>query len=349
MRRALRALDRHWFEPARLTDLAALRWLFVATELLLLLWPYLSNSVGVCPGCSLPDQLQRAATVQSNFHPLPALKLLFFPLGWGARPTASLLRGVWWLAVASGVAGLVGLFTRPSLLVFAATNTALIAHDYSYTELHHTEAVFIIALWTLALAPSGARWSLDALRRRRRASLDTGASAPRVSEPSLSPMARWPLRLIQWLLVAMYLSAFMAKLRNSGLAWANGYTLSYFLARDGLSRGLWLGVWLAQHVTIDRLMSVVTLLFEGTFALAVLLPPLAWVYVPVGLALHTGIWVAQGAPFLQIMVMYAIFIPTLRDRWVGRHRRNHEGPAATRSPAAARPGDQPAGSSAGIG
>lgn len=71
-------------------------------------------------------------------------------------------------------------------------------------------------LSVLALSPSGRVLSVDAwLWKRTR---DDGASMLDVR----SEFAGWPIKLIQWFFVLMYLSAVISKLWISGLDWANG-------------------------------------------------------------------------------------------------------------------------------
>jgi predicted DCC family thiol-disulfide oxidoreductase YuxK len=124
-----------------------------------------------------------------------------------------------------------------------------------------------------------------------------------------SAFAGWPLKLVQWLFALVYLSAARLKLKAAGLDWMNGYTLQYYLWQDGLRWDRAMGVWLAQHHTTAWLLSWVTILFEGTFFLVLVFPRLAWIYIPVGIALHTGIYLAMKAYFFQYLASYAVFIP----------------------------------------
>jgi hypothetical protein len=107
----------------------------------------------------------------------------------------------------------------------------------------------------------------------------------------------------------MYLSAVWSKLSASGIDWANGYTLQYFLARDGLRWGNPVGVWLSQFHTFILISQIGVLLFQGTFSLAVIFPKLRWIYVPAGLGLHTLIFVTLRAPFFSWIALYSVFIP----------------------------------------
>ena len=297
-------LHDHWFAPAPLRDLAAVRTVLVGMQLTLLLWPYLARKVGACAGCNLAYQLRLSGIDSHEFFPLPALKVLLLPLGWGVRPNAELLETVWFATIVAGVFALAGLLTRPSLLVLAAGSTLLVAHAYSYREYHHPEAMLTIMLWTLALAPSGARWSLDALIGRWR----NGVA------PEFSPHARWPLRLGQWLFVLMYLSAGTSKLLNGGIRWLNGYTLAAFIGDNALERGSALGVWIAQQLPLLQLLSVGSLGLELGFIAVMLWPRYTLLFVLGGIALHTGIFVLQRAPFPQLIALYSVFIGQLRQQ-----------------------------------
>jgi predicted DCC family thiol-disulfide oxidoreductase YuxK len=315
MTRWLKRLHDHWFAPAPLADLALVRITLAAMQLALLLIPFLSVEVGACPGCNPDYQVWLTAIDDREFTPLPALKVLLSPFGWGVRPEAMLVQAVWLATVAAGVLALVGLYTRPSLLVLAIGSTLLVSHAYSYNEGHHPEALLTIMLWSLVLAPSGARRSLDHLRFRVRHTLAGGRFEPEPPGPALSPHARWPLRLAQWLLVLIYLSAGTSKLLNGGLQWFNGYTLAYYIGDDALERGSALGVWLAQHVMLVQLISVGAIAIELGFGGVMVWPRLVWLFVLAGIGLHVGIYVLQRAPFPQLIALYVVFAGELRESW----------------------------------
>lgn len=195
------------------------------------------------------------------------------------------------------------------MLCCAATTTLLYAHAYSYREFHHPYAALVIALWVLALGPITSDGSWERLIARGREAVRTRQLRPHRSEADARPLIRWPLRLIQWVLVLIYLSAGISKLINGGLDWLNGHTLAYYISQDGIEwfGGTGPGMWLTQYPSILSLLSVGTLVFELTFVLAVLFPRLAWVYVAGGTALHTGIYIMQRAPFFQFILLYIVF------------------------------------------
>jgi uncharacterized membrane protein YphA (DoxX/SURF4 family) len=286
--------QRYWFAPAPCLDLAVVRLIAVGTQLFWMV--VFTNQLGSLEHrAGLPDDL---------WQPLIILNVLNLPWSWGFRPPLDLLEIIYYVACVAGVLSFIGLFTNAALVVFAVTCVYLQAFLYSFNDLHHPTAVMMIALSALAISPSGRVLSIDAWLRRRRPGHDLAGWLDQTSE-----FAGWPLKLIQWFFVLMYLSAVWSKLSASGLDWANGFTLQYYLARDGLRWGSPLGYWLSHYHTPVLLAQYGVLLFQATFAVAVVFPRLRWIYVPAGLCLHIGIYVTLKAPFFQWIALYAAFIP----------------------------------------
>jgi hypothetical protein len=297
----------YWFAPSPCVDLAVVRIAAVSTQLFLL-FVFFDVRRTIEGMASLP---------QEYYEPLPTFLMLHMPLAWSTQPDTALAVAVWYVAGAAGVLALVGLFTNASLMVLTLASAYVHAFNYSFGDLHHPEAVMVIALGVLALSPSGRVWSLDWwLSRRYKA--DPAARTDLLEVES--EFAGWPIRLIQWFFVLMYLSAVWSKLSASGIDWANGFTLQYYLAQDGLRWDSPLGVWFAQHHELIKLAQYGVLLFQATFALPVLFPRLRWVYVPGGVALHTGIYLTLSAPFFQWIALYAVFIPWAATLKLARHR-----------------------------
>ncbi len=146
--------------------------------------------------------------------------------------TASGFHALYWITVVAGVLALIGLFTRASLFIFALANWIFIAHEYSYADIHHPEAVFGILLMLLAFAPSGDSLSIDSLLRRRKA-----GAAGRAAVPHQSDMAMWPLKTAHALMALTYFSTGLTKLVFGGLRWMNGYTLAGLSARRRTAPG----------------------------------------------------------------------------------------------------------------
>ncbi|MGH7621038.1 MAG: DCC1-like thiol-disulfide oxidoreductase family protein, partial [Gemmatimonadaceae bacterium] len=294
-------ISRHWFAPAPLRDLAYLRTALVFVLLAGSMWPG-----------KLELQLTRARLPAEWYVPLPALKLLMLPFGWGARPGPLLITGMWILCGAAGLFALVGARTRISLALFAFANTFLVVHLLSYGTLQHPQAPATILLWVLLLTPCGAELSVDALRARVAETASRERFAPR-DAIATSPDARWPLRLAQWLLVLVYLSAGVSKLVVGKGAWLNGYTMEYYFLVDGIGHSLPLSLAIAHLRWFGIASAVVTLAFELTFAAGVLWPRTFPVYAAVGTGLHTGIFLLMRAPFFQFVALYAAWADPLRD------------------------------------
>jgi hypothetical protein len=291
--RSLAALWRaYWFAPAPYLDLAVVRVFAVGIQLFSLWYFDMLGSL-----------TERAALPDDNWAPLPILNIINLPFGWGFRPPFEWLTSLHDIAVGAGILALVGLATNLSLVVFSFACLYLEAYEYSFNEFHHVEAITMIALSALAISPSGRVLSIDALIRRLR-------GGERLSPlTASSPFAGWPIKLLQWFFVLMYLSAVTMKFRAGGLDWANGFTLQYYLIQDGLRWNTLLGLWLAQHHWLIVMTQIGVELFQATFALAVLFPWMRFIYVPAGLTLHTGIYLALKAPFFSWLALYSVFIP----------------------------------------
>jgi hypothetical protein len=219
------------------------------------------------------------------------------------------LVAIFWLTFGTGVTSLVGFLTKPSLWIFAIGNIFLQGHAYSYGEIHHPEALMMISLLTLAMSPAGKDLSVDDYRKRVLSVTNGLRDYLSGLGEKRSEFAQWPLLFISALFGIIYLDAGLSKVAESGLDWANGYTLQYYLAQDALRWGSNLGLWLSQHHTLVEIMSWGALLFELTFFLVVIYPRLAFLYIPAGIAMHIVIYFTMSAPFFTFISLYSVFIP----------------------------------------
>ena len=304
-----RAWERYWFRPAPVFDLAVVRLIAVAFQL-----HHLST---VRPRA---DFGSLAALPDFMYAPVFAMRILTLPFGWDYRPSEDVVVTIYWLTVLAGVFALIGYRTTLSLIVFAAGNVYVQGFEYSFREVHHPEAIVIIAIALLALAPSGAALSLDDWLTRRRGS--RGSTSAVDSLEVESRFARWPLLVIQWMFALIYFSAAFHKLTASGLEWMNGWTLQYYMVQDsmrwgndasGLGAGVaaepGLGVWLGLHHEVAVLASWMSILFETTFWLVLIFPRLAFLFLPIGVGFHVAVYIIQRAPFLSFVWLYAAFVP----------------------------------------
>lgn len=298
--RRMTAWKTYWFRPALLAHLAICRIVCVAAQLLLLIQRDVYNHNRLLELSKLPESL---------YHPLPVLRVLVEPFGWHSPLSFEILLAVYGITLAAGVLALVGFKTNLSLLLFALGNILMQAFSYSFGDFHHAEALMIITLSLLALSPAGRVLSLDDLRRRvrRNHKLQRLEIVNKIAKKSV--FAGWPLLVVRYLFGLIYLDAAVQKLIKAGLDWMNGYTVQFYLVTNGIRRGSDLALWLTQYHTLASLLSWVTILFEGTFFLVIFFPRLAWVYIPLGVALHAGMCLTELACFYQFVALYTVFIP----------------------------------------
>ena len=290
--------NNYWFKPAPLFNLAICRILIIGYQTFYLFNNHILDRLKEFS--SLPDFL---------YNPLPILQFFFFPFGWDYRPPFLLLASIFGLTIVTGIMGTIGLFTNPSLIVFAIGNIILQAYLYSFRDFHHSEALVMISLSIMALSIAGRNLSFDDLREKIKLNLKRDEFKAFDIKEKQSSLARWPILLIQWIFAIIYLDSGVSKLLKGGLNWMNGYTLQYYLWQDGLIWDRGFGLWFAKQHTLAVLSSWVAIIFEVTFPLVLLFPRLVWFYIPLGASFHSGIYLAQKAPFLKYIPSYSAFIP----------------------------------------
>lgn len=310
----IKKINNYLFEPEYVSDLSLVRVVVVSVQLFFLVLSifgiYFSN------GANLDIQKWLVTINPHEFKPIYILKILLSPFGWGVRPDIMFLHFIWLLAIVTGFTSLLGMYKRLSLFLFAAANTILIAHAYSYTEQHHTEAVIIIFLWVLAFGENSRTWSVDNLRKRITISLSKMKFEPR-DKYLTDEYSRWPIKLMQWLFVIIYLSAGLEKIKHG----FNSYTLMYSFVLDQYTNGGILGLFLSEFPFILKIMAPLSIIFESTFFLVMFFPGITWIYVLFGSLFHTSIFIIQGPPFLHYIPLYIVFIEPLRNSWRKRFKK----------------------------
>ncbi|HEY9865591.1 MAG TPA: DCC1-like thiol-disulfide oxidoreductase family protein [Candidatus Obscuribacterales bacterium] len=292
----------YWFLPSPLFDLALCRIIIIGFQLgYIILKSYHAKILkqGDIPGLV--------------YDPLPIVGWLTFPWGVEQVPPDWFLSVIFYLTFIFGITALIGFKTNLSLIIFAIGNLFIQSYIFSFGSHHHPQALLLITLFILALSPSGAVLSLDDLLRKLQTNIKKQRFLPFNLLNKKSEFARWPLLTVQWLFALIYLSAALHKLTQGGgvlsTDWMNGYTLQYFLTNDGLRWGSDLGVWLGQYRIVGIVFAWMSIIFEATFFLVLIFPRLVWVYIPAGLGFHTGIYLAQRAPFFPFMALYSVFMP----------------------------------------
>ncbi|WP_447968820.1 DCC1-like thiol-disulfide oxidoreductase family protein [Nitrospira sp. M1] len=291
----------YWFTPASLFNLACCRVLLVGLELCL--------TVGREFYTKLMFTAENAPVLaQTRYSPSLVYKLLTLPFDQPCLPSEFALTVIFVTTCIAGVAAFLGLFTNLSLVVFVVGHVFMRSFHYAFGEFHHVQAIMMIALAILTLSPCGRVLSVDDLWRRLKTSASQRKLVPGNVLEEVSEFARWPIVLMQWIFALCYFSGFLSKMRYSGFEWANGFTLQFYLARDGLRWGSPLALWFADHHWLAWLSQWTAMVFQGTFFLIVIFPLLRWVYIPLGFTFHVVVYLTMRAPFFTWMGMYGVFI-----------------------------------------
>ncbi len=292
MKRWIERWNGYWFPGSSTLYLAIARIILVAAQLF---WFFPSLDKHLNRLLKNPDFINPQLFIQAIAAVFP--RETFF--------TPPVFTGLYWVTAVAGVVALVGLFTRPSMFVFALGIWFFVTHEYSYGDRHHTEAIYSILLLCLAFSPSGDRLSLDAVRRRRGSTQGTGTSE----------LAMWPLKFAHVLMSLTYFSTGASKLIEGGLTWMNGYTLQRYTFNDAINRGFPVGIWLGQQHELAILLSVFTILFELFFFLSLFLPRWAPLFFASAIMFHVGLYVASGHDFFQHIVLNFALLICISPGW----------------------------------
>ena len=283
-----------WFPETSGVRLAVCRITVIASQLILMIF----HSSGLQIHINLVRNNDKFTT------PRVITELVASILPEGMTFSPSFMTIIYAMTVVSALSALVGLRTRISCLIYAFGNAYLVSHSYSYGEFHHPEALTAIFLFLLPFSDCGRCLSVDAFLADRCGNR-TGSGCCRV----VTRNAYWPLLLTQLLIAFSYFDAGLSKLYTGGLQWFNGYTLQRYLITDAIGNDLPVGIWVAQHHSICVMMSYSAVALEVSFLVAIFFRRLLPIYFILGLLLHAGIYITQGADFFETMVLYCVFVP----------------------------------------
>ncbi len=289
------AWNRYWFGEASLVRLAAFRIVMMAAAF----YALYQFRVGVLQHADGLD----ASWVRRDWNPIFLLDLLHV-----GPPGALLARTVFWTLLVAILAAAAGIWTRTVCTLVAVLLTYWISVAYSFGKPHHDCVALVLGLWSLPLAPVGARLSIDAwLDRRRRESIDRalGRGAPDPL-PERAPWAALPLRFTAITIAIGYFFSGATKLAASGLEWMNGYTLqAHMLGWDAP----W-SLFFSRHVELVRLMSIGLIAVQVLFPLVLFVPLTRWFFLPMAVVFHLLSWATMDTgPFLTLWFPIAAFLP----------------------------------------
>lgn len=273
---------RHWFEPASLTDLGVGRVVLAA----IVLW--LDGTTRFVGAAVRPGAF---------WEPIPLLRLV----GLDTQPSHATVEWLTTLNLALLVLVLLGVFARPALALLLPLQLYLEALLNCFGKVSHGTIPVLYALLFFLLAPCDRAVAL-------RGPWERGVAG--TASERMTPDARWPLELLYVELAAYYTLAGWSKLLDGGVAWADGYTLGYYL----LSMGTAPGAWLAQHVGLCVALSWLVLAFELLAPLGIIRRFRPWA-IAAAVGFNLGTWIFMNILFWPIPALFLLYVPWTR---VGR-------------------------------
>ncbi len=298
------SVERFFFQPLRFRGLFVMRAAFglIAVFYYLRLLPYVQVFFGPA-GIGGNDTAQRWPG-----FPMPVMENLehFALLGDVASP--SLVWLLYGLLLLAAVLFTLGLFTRVAGVLLVVLHAVFASRQPGLGG--GWNKLYPVLVLYMTLAPSGAAWSLDAWRNRRRDS---------AYRPS-SVFSPWPLRLLQVHVIAMYASAGWPRLVN--YAWLHGETVLHAAADTRFGR--WDLNWQALHPLLS-LATYCALVLEP--AATFLLPwrvTRRWCALAL-IALHMGIELVADVGMWGFVMTAAVgaFLPDHWFRWLPGLKDDH--------------------------
>lgn len=211
--------------------------------------------------------------------------------------SAGMLAALKWTTAALLLMAMVGIATRPALLLGTLGYFFIGGIMRSYSHLFHTGLVPLYLLVVLVLVPCADGFTL--VRRRQ---------ASRPIDAAVYGFARYTL----WVVLALcYVMAGLSKLRVAGVSWASPDNLRSIIALDNLNPmqiefGLGLALLGAPDI-LWWLLGASTLVVEVSYV-AVLWSRTARALIPLlAAAMHVGIMLLQNVIFLDLIVLQLIF------------------------------------------
>lgn len=276
MSRLARAWQRFFFAPSAPTNLACTR-IALYGLLLGLSWTWEFSTWGTFGG--------------ALWRPVPGFFFVSPP-----KPSVAFLTVATWLWRVSLLSACLGVLTRASAAVAFVLGFYLLGFTNNFGFVYHNDAPIVIALGVLAASRPGDALSVDARRRRQ------------VVEASSE--YTWPLRMIQILMVMMFVGAGVNKLRASGLAWIDAEPMRYLLVRHHFTHvpPTDLGLWIAEIPSLCFLLAASTVVLELGAPLALFSRRARRFWVPGLLCMQLGIWLTLGLKFFTCMACYAAWV-----------------------------------------
>jgi hypothetical protein len=217
--------------------------------------------------------------------------LRFSPLQYVQDPYTPRL--VWAVTFAAALGLTLGWRTRWASIVLYLGMLSLYHRNVSSNG--GPDAVPFLVCFYMMLCPSGAAYSLDALRAARK----RGTPA----EPLIVP---WAQRLLQMQLCLIYFQS--SEIKSQGQLWLNGTSVHYVLFNREF--GLFNLEWLAGYPLLINVMTHGAILVQFSLAFWLWFRPTRRWAILGGILLHGGLWPILNIPgFGEVMcAMYLTFL-----------------------------------------
>ncbi len=279
----MKALARYWFFAAPAQRLAMLRLL-----------------IGLFCLAYLLTQFARLSSYQhlarDQFQPIGVAAFLSEPLPEAWLPWITLFTLVFCIAFTLGLRFAV---TAP---VFAALFLWIVTYRHCWGQIFHSDNLLVLHVIALAAGRSADAWSLDVVHGR---SYEREAS---------TGIYGWPIRVMVFTAIIVYVLCGVAKLRHSGIAWMTSDILRHQIALDNLRKielghiHSPIGVWSLRFREPFVWMAWFTMIVELGAPTALLHRKIAKIWALAAWSFHVGI-VALMAIVFSYMVSGVAYAP----------------------------------------
>jgi hypothetical protein len=301
-----------WFAAVSPTNLALVRILFFA-----LIFMFYMNSG--FERYIYPPEFYKPCWLFETFH----LKVL--PI-----PVIQKMQLVWKAAL---VCACVGLFTRVSTFTAFMLGLYLFGLRQNWGKTGHGDNLPLWFFLTFAVSRCGDWLSLDYLIKRYWL---------RRPPPHPSGEYNWPIKMTWVIMATVFFAAGWAKARH-GDDWVMSDTMkNLLLSHHFMNQPSGLGLWIAKHDWLCKLLAFATVATELLFPLALVSRWLRWPFVFGALLMQVGIAVLMDVVFLTWMICYIVWIRWDRvaaavvgaTRWIagGRKLRDSAFPVLLNNP-----------------
>jgi hypothetical protein len=252
-----------------------------------------------------------ARLLHHDFHALAGQPDgLFRPLSYmkafDAMPGETFTSALLMTALAGAICSAVGFRSHVALPVTTACSLILFGMTTSSGKVMHNDALLLLCLLPLSMAPASKVWSVEAWFRRR------STHQPTVHGRVIA--SAWPFRVAVLLVCGAYFFAGLAKLTHSGLDWVFSDNMRWILYAnsDGRTVPNELSLFIADHPWLARISGAGIVTVELAFPLVLWKPALRYVFVPSVVAMHALTWFTLQLDYsamAAVVVVVFVFWP----------------------------------------